>query len=81
MPEGEKAHEEWHQLIRDWRSVWKPWNEVMDRITLACSQSGNPSDDDLELEDRLRTQERAAQGRMDEFRRTLLLSHARGPAP
>ncbi len=79
MPEGEKAHEEWHQLIRDWRSVWKPWNEVMDRIALAVSQSGKPSDDDLELEDRLRTQERAAQGRMDEFRRTLLLSHARGP--
>ncbi len=81
MPEDEQVHEEWCQLVRDWRSVWERWNEVMDRITLAFSQSGNPSDDDLELEDRLRTQERAAQGRMDEFRRTLLLSHARGPAP
>ena len=78
MPEDKQAHEEWRQLIRDWRSVWEPWNEVMDRITLAFSQSGNPSDDDLELEDRLRTQVDAANARMDEFRRALLLSHAGG---
>ena len=77
MPEGEQAHEEWSQLIRDWRSVWEPWNEVMDRIALAVSQSGNPSDDDLELEDRLRTQVDAAEVRMAKRRQALLLSQAR----
>ena len=77
MPEDEQVHEKWRQLVRDWRSVWDSWNEVMDRITLAFSQFENPSDEDLELEDRLRTQVDAANARMDEFRRTLLLSHAR----
>ena len=79
MPEDEQVHEEWRQLVRDWRSVWERWNEVMDRITLAFSQSGNPSDDDLELEDRLHTQIDAAEARMEERRRTLLLSHGRRP--
>ncbi len=78
MPEDEQVHEEWSQLIRDWRSVWEPWNEVMARLTLAFSQSENPSGDDLELEDRLHTQVDAAEARRDKFRRTLLLSHARG---
>jgi len=77
MPEDKQAHEEWRQLVRDWRSVWEPWNEVMARLILAFSQSGNPSDDDLELEDRLHTQVEAAEARRDKFRRTLLLSHAR----
>ncbi len=76
MPKDEQVHEEWCQLVRDWRSVLEPWNEVMDRITLACSQSGNPSDDDLELEDQLHTQKDAAEARMEERRQTLLMSHA-----
>ncbi len=80
MPEDEQVHEEWSQLIRDWRSVWEPWNQVMARLTLAFSQSENPSSDDLELEDRLRTQVDAAEARMEERRRTLLLSHGRRPA-
>ena len=80
MPEDEQVHEEWCRLVRGWRSVWEMWNEVMERITLAFSHSGNPSDDDLEVEDRLRTQVDAATARMGEFRRALLLTHARETA-
>ncbi len=75
MPEDEQVHEKWCQLVRDWRSVWDAWNEVMVSMTLAFSRSENPSDEDLELEDRLNTQVKAAQARMDEFKRTLLLPH------
>ena len=75
MPQDEQVHEKWSQLVRDWRSVWDSWNEVMDRLTLAL-QFENPSDEDFELEDQLHTQVVAAEARMDEFRRTRLLSHA-----
>ena len=77
MPEDEQVHETWGQLIRGFRSVWEPWNEVMDRITLAYSQSGNPSDDDLALEDLLYTQVEAAEARLDEFRQALLRARTR----
>ncbi len=74
MPDDEQVHEEWHQLLQDWRSVWESWNEVMDRITLAFSQSGNPSDDDLALEDRLHKQLLTVEERRHELRRELLLT-------
>ena len=72
MPEDEQVHEEWCQLVRDWRSVWDSWNEVMERITLALSRSENPSDEDFKLEDRLQKQVDAANAKMDEFRWTLM---------
>ena len=74
MPQDQQVHEKWSQLVRDWRSVWDPWNEVMDRITLAFSQFENPSHEDIGLEDQLRKQVDAAEMRMQEFRRTILLS-------
>ena len=77
MPEDEQVHEKWCQLVRDWRSDWDAWNEVMVRMTLAFSRSENPSDEDLELEERLHIQVRAAEARMDDFREARVLSHAR----
>ena len=67
MPEDEKIHEEWLRLVREWRSVWGEWNEVMARITLAFSRFENPPNDDLELANQLEEQEDAARARMKEF--------------
>ena len=70
MPEIDQVHEEWRQLVRDWRDPWDEWNEVMDRITLAFA---NPPDEDFELANRLLDQINAAMARMKEFQRTLVL--------
>ena len=73
MPEIDHVHEEWLQLVRDWRSPWDEWNEVMGRITLAFSRFENPPNEDLELANRLQEQIDAAMARMREFQRTLML--------
>ena len=78
MPEDKQVHEEWPQLVRDWRSVWDSWHKVMERMTLAYTGGENPSDEDIELEDRLHKQVKAAEDRKHEFRRALLLSQGRG---
>ena len=70
MPEIDQVHEEYHQLVRDWRSSWDKLKEVMDRVELALP---NPSNEDFELANRLREQEGAAWERMKEFQRTLVL--------
>ena len=70
MPEIDQVHGEYRRLVRDWRSPWDEWNEVMGRITLAFP---NPPSEDLELANRLREQADAAWARMKEFQRTLVL--------
>ena len=72
MPRGKQAHEEWQRLVEDWRNVFAPWNEVWDRITLAFSRFENPETADLELADQLDEQKKAAEAKMDEFRRKLM---------
>ena len=73
MPVDEQAHEEWCRLVQDWRSVWDPWNEAMDRITRAFSQGENPDAADLDLADQLDEKVKAAEVKLDEFRRKLML--------
>ena len=73
MPKDEQVHEEWHQLVDDWRSAWDKWNEFMGRITLAFSRFENPPDEDLELADQFEKQADAAWARMKEFQRMLVL--------
>ena len=66
-------HEEWRRLVQDWRSVWDPLNEVMDRMTLAFSRGENPETADLDLAEQLDEKVKAADAKMDEFRRKLML--------
>ncbi len=73
MPVDKQAHVEWRRLLQDWRSVWDPWNEVMDRITWAFSRGENPETADLDLVDQLDEKVKAAEVKMDEFRRKLML--------
>ncbi len=73
MPVDKQAHVEWRRLLQDWRSVWDPWNEAMDRITWAFSRGENPETADLDLVDQLDEKVKAAEVKMDEFRRKLML--------
>ncbi len=67
------THEEWRRLVQDWRSVWDPLNEVMDRMTLAFSRGENPETADLDLAEQLDEKVKAADAKMDEFKRKLVL--------
>ena len=73
MPVDEQAHEEWRRLVQDWRNVWDPWNEVMDRMTQAFSRGENPETADLDLVEQLDEKVKAAEAKMDEFKRRLML--------
>ena len=73
MPVDKQAHVEWRRLLQDWRSVWDLWNEAMDRITWAFSRGENPETADLDLVDQLDEKVKAAEVKMDEFRRKLML--------
>jgi hypothetical protein len=63
----ENISREWNRHVSDWQSIWDEWNEAMNRITLAFSKFENPSDEDLELADRLKEQSDAAWAKMKEF--------------
>ena len=68
MPEYELVRENLRQADRDLKSVRDSWNEVMDRMERAYNQFGNPSHEDLKLEERLYTQLGTAKTRQDEAR-------------
>ena len=72
MSENENIPSEWDQLVKDWRKPWEEWQEVMARITLAFSQSENPTPEDLDLEERLDEKVGLAQAKMDEFKANLI---------
>lgn len=72
MRVDEQAHDEWRRLVQDWRSVWDPWNEAMDRNTWAFSRGENPETADFKLADQLDQQVKAAEAKMDEFRGNLM---------
>ena len=72
MSKYDNIHSEWDDLVKIWRKVWDPWNEVMGRITLAFSQSETPPHEDLELADRLREQIDSAEAKMKEFQAKLI---------
>ena len=72
MSKNENIHSEWDQLVKNWRKVWDPWNEVMNRITLAFSKFENPPHKDLELANRLREQVDSAWAKMKEFQAKLI---------
>ena len=70
MSEPETHESEWDQLIEEWRPIWEEWNEVMKRLTLAFASNGIPSQEDLDLEEKLMKQRKEVEVKMDEFRAT-----------
>ncbi len=63
----------WRRLVQDWRRVWDPWNDVMNRIDQARSRGENPETADLDLAEQLDEKVKAAEAKMDEFKRRLML--------
>ncbi len=70
MSESKNRKSEWDQLIEEWRPIWDEWNKVMNRLTLAFASTGIPSQEDLDLEEKLHKQLEEVKVRMDEFRAT-----------
>ncbi len=71
MSESDKPQSEWDQLIEERRPIWDDWNKVMDRLTLAFATTGIPSQEDLDLEEKLKMQRDEVEAKMDEFRTKL----------
>ena len=72
MPEFEISQSGWKKLIAERRPIWEEWNKVMDRLTLAFTGSGIPSEEDLDLEEKIKKQLDGVEARMTEFRSNLL---------
>lgn len=68
MSESDKTQSEWDQLIEEWRPIWDDWNSVMSRLDLAFSSTGIPSQEDLDLEEKLKMQLGEVEAKMDECR-------------
>ena len=69
---SEKSSSEWNQLVGAWKPIWEEWQEVMERITLAFIKTENPSNEDLELEDRLNEQLKVIRAKMDDCKSNMI---------
>ena len=77
MSENDDFRSEWDQLIADWQPVWDEWIEVMNRLNLAFIGSGIPSQEDLDLEEKLNKQLDEARTKMKEYQ-AFLINRQRG---
>ena len=72
MSKNENVDSEYSQLVKIWRPLWDELKKVNNRIDLAFFTIENPSQEDLELAERLGEQVNSAMAKMKEFQAKLL---------
>ena len=81
MSKNENVDSEYSQLVKIWRPLWDELKKVNNRIDLAFFTIENPSQEDLELAERLGEQVNSAMAKMKEFQANLINRHRDSDSP